>query len=90
MEVGFSVSLLLGVGVRVVPLLAVLMVLNVWIGLYRVQSEWPWSYIFLASLMASFSLYAAGRALGLDALIRRRCESRPDQTRLARFASAVT
>ncbi len=35
-------------------------------------AEWPWSYIFLAMLMFLFSLYAAGRSLGLDAWLRRR------------------
>jgi hypothetical protein len=41
-----------------------------WLGLYRVDSEWPWSYVFLILLLALFSLEAFGRSLGCDALAR--------------------
>jgi hypothetical protein len=71
-ELTFAASLILGLGVRLIGLLAILFVLNLWIGLYRHPAEWPWNYVFLAFLMGGFSLQAAGRSLGLDAIIRRR------------------
>lgn len=70
-ELGFAVSLILGVAVRPMGVLAAMFAANLWIGLYRHSGEWPWNYVFLALLMASFSLHAAGRSLGLDALLSR-------------------
>lgn len=72
-ELTFAVSLILGFGVRVAGVLGMLFVLHLWLGIYRPgdPAEWPWSYIFLAMLMFLFALYAAGRSLGLDALLRR-------------------
>lgn len=72
-ELTFAITMILGFGVRIAGVLGVLFVLHLWLGIYRPgePAEWPWSYIFLAMLMFLFSLYAAGRSLGLDALLRR-------------------
>lgn len=72
-ELTFASSMMLGIGVRFVGALAILFVTNLWLGIYRPgdPAEWPWSYVFLMMLMFLFSLYAAGRSLGLDALLRR-------------------
>jgi uncharacterized membrane protein YphA (DoxX/SURF4 family) len=72
-EFTFAVSLILGLGVRLVSALAIIFVLHLWLGIYRPgdPAEWPWSYIFLALVMFFFALHAAGRSLGLDAWLRR-------------------
>jgi uncharacterized membrane protein YphA (DoxX/SURF4 family) len=72
-ELTFAVSLILGLGVRLVSTLAIVFVLHLWLGIYRPGSpaEWPWEYIFLAIVMFMFALHAAGRSLGLDAWLRR-------------------
>ena len=72
-EFAFAISLILGLGVRLASAIAILFVLNLWLGIYLpgTPEEWSWSYIFLAMLMLLFSLYAAGRSLGLDAWLRR-------------------
>jgi uncharacterized membrane protein YphA (DoxX/SURF4 family) len=72
-ELTFAVSLILGLGVRLVGSLAIVFVLHLWLGIYRPgdPAEWPWSYIFLAIVMLMFALDAAGRSLGLDAWLRR-------------------
>jgi len=72
-EFTFAVSLILGLGVRLVSALAVVFVLHLWLGIYRPgdPAEWPWEYIFLAIVMFMFALHAAGRSLGLDAWLRR-------------------
>jgi uncharacterized membrane protein YphA (DoxX/SURF4 family) len=72
-ELTFATSLILGLAVRVVSVLAIAFVLQLWLGIYRPgdPAEWPWSYMFLAMLMFLFALEGAGRCLGLDAWLRR-------------------
>jgi hypothetical protein len=72
-ELTFATSLILGLAVRLVGVLAIFFVLHLWLGIYLpgTPAEWSWSYIFLALLLMLFALYAAGRSLGLDALLRR-------------------
>ena len=69
MEVLTAVSLILGIFVRLWGLLGVLQVLNLWLGLYNAEGEWPWTYFFLLVLMVIFALHRYGRSLGLDAII---------------------
>lgn len=72
-EFTFAVSLILGLGVRLVSSLAIIFVLHLWLGIYQSgePAEWPWSYVFLAFVMFFLGLHAAGRSLGLDAWLRR-------------------
>ena len=69
-EIAIGVSLMLGLLTRLSALGGALFIANLWLGLYRVDSEWPWSYVFLILLLALFSLEAFGRSLGCDALAR--------------------
>jgi uncharacterized membrane protein YphA (DoxX/SURF4 family) len=71
-EVVIAVSLLLGLFTRIGALLGTLMGINLWLGLYRAPYEWPWAYFFLVLLQITFLVYAAGRSLGIDALLYRR------------------
>jgi TQO small subunit DoxD len=70
-ELTFAGSMILGLAVRFVGVLAIAYVLQLWLGLYGNPSEWPWTYFFLAMLMFLFVVLAAGRSLGLDAWLRR-------------------
>lgn len=70
-ELVFAGSMILGLAVRFVSVLAVAYTLQLWLGLYGNSSEWPWTYMFLALLMFVFVVEAAGRSLGLDAWLRR-------------------
>lgn len=70
-EVVIAVSLLLGLLTRLGGILGALMAFNLWLGLYRAPYEWPWTYFFLILLQGTFAVYAAGRSLGLDAMLRR-------------------
>lgn len=72
-ELTFAVSMMLGLAVRAVSVVAVAFVLQLWLGIYRPgnPAEWPWSYMFLGMLMVVFIIDAAGRHLGADALLRR-------------------
>lgn len=69
-ELGLAVSFILGILVRPVAALGAPYALGLWIGLYRHPAEWAWTYIFIAIVHGLFAVHAAGRSLGLDALIR--------------------
>lgn len=71
-EVAIGVSLLLGLFSRLGALLGALMGLNLWLGLYSAPGEWPWTYMFLVTIQMLFIIDPPGRALGADALLRRR------------------
>jgi hypothetical protein len=86
-ELSFAISLLLGFGVRFFALLAVAFSLHLWLGLYLQQQEWPWNYVFLAIIHALFVAYAAGRSLGLDALLRRHANPKSPIGRLVGVVS---
>ena len=75
-EVLTAISLLLGVFVRLWGLIGALQILNLWLGLYSAQGEWPWTYFFLLVLMLIFALHRYGRRLGLDAIIVARSQNR--------------
>jgi hypothetical protein len=70
-ELVFAGSMILGLAVRFVGVLAVAYTLQLWLGLYGNSSEWPWTYMFLAMLMFLLALEGAGRSLGFDAWLRR-------------------
>jgi hypothetical protein len=70
-ELVFAGSMLLGLCVRLVGILACVYTLQLWLGLYNNSSEWPWTYMFLALLMFWLAFEAAGRSLGFDAWLRR-------------------
>jgi uncharacterized membrane protein YphA (DoxX/SURF4 family) len=71
-ELTIAVSLLLGLWSRAGALLGLLMGLNLWLGLYSAQGEWPWTYMFLVMIQAWFVIDPPGRVLGADALLRSR------------------
>jgi uncharacterized membrane protein YphA (DoxX/SURF4 family) len=75
-EVLTAVSLILGVFVRLWGLIGALQILNLWLGLYNAEGEWPWTYFFLLVLQLIFALHRYGRSLGLDALIAKRSQAR--------------
>jgi hypothetical protein len=70
-ELVFAGSMMLGLAVRFVGVLALVYTLQLWLGLYSNPSEWPWTYMCLALLTFMLVLDAAGRSLGLDAWLRR-------------------
>jgi uncharacterized membrane protein YphA (DoxX/SURF4 family) len=70
-ELAFAASMILGLAVRLVGVLAVAYTLQLWLGLYDSPSEWPWTYMCLAMLLFLFVIESAGRSLGVDAWLRR-------------------
>jgi uncharacterized membrane protein YphA (DoxX/SURF4 family) len=70
-EIGMATAFILGFGVRAFALLGMLFAVQLYFGLYTHPGEWPWEFIFIIVICGMFWLYAAGRSLGLDALLRR-------------------
>jgi len=80
-EVAIAASLILGLATRLGSVLGALMAVNLWLGLYNADGEWPWTYMFLVVLELLFLIDPPGRSLGIDALAwqreRRSRESSP-------------
>jgi uncharacterized membrane protein YphA (DoxX/SURF4 family) len=72
LEVLTAVSLMLGLFVRFWGFIGALQILNLWLGLYNAEGEWPWTYFFLLVLQVIFAVHRYGRSLGLDAIIAER------------------
>ena len=76
LEVLTAVALILGLFVRLWGWIGALQAVNLWLGLYNADGEWPWTYFFLIVLMVLFALHRSGRSLGLDAIISERAARR--------------
>ncbi len=70
-EIGMASAFILGFGVRAFALLGMVFAAQLYFGLYTHPGEWPWEFIFIVVICWMFYIYAAGRSLGLDALLRR-------------------
>jgi len=56
-----AISLILGIFVRFWGLVGALQILNLWLGLYNAQGEWPWTYFFLLVVQLIFAVHRFGR-----------------------------
>ena len=70
-EVTIAALMVLGLFGRVFSILGALMAINLWLGLYRVPSEWAWEYYFLIVIQITFLIVHPGKSWGADALIDR-------------------
>ncbi len=71
LELCLTASLMLGFAVRLAGTIGALFILNLLIGLYNDPTEWVWTYVGLLTAHAMFVLDAAGRSLGIDAILQR-------------------
>ena len=70
-ELALAVSFMLGFGVRLLGLVGMAFAFHLYLGLYRHPAEWPWLFFFLIFVQGFFVMHAAGRSLGLDAMLRK-------------------
>ena len=73
-EGGAGVLLLLGLFTRVGALLGLIQSINLFLGLAYAPNEWAWSYAMMVIIHAVLLATAAGRFLGVDALLHDRLE----------------
>jgi len=71
-EAATAVLLVCGLLTRLGGLLGFVQGVNLWIGLSSVPNEWHWTYVMLALLNLALALTAAGRWIGVDALLHPR------------------
>ncbi len=90
LEVLTAAALILGVFVRFWGIIGALQILNLWLGLYNAQGEWPWTYFFLLILQLMFALHHYGRSLGVDAIIVARTRARQHGSRMGAVLDLVT
>lgn len=69
-EAAIGAALILGFATRTFALIGALMAANLWLGLYRMPSEWPWTYAFLLAIQLIYVFDPPGRSLGWDANMR--------------------
>jgi uncharacterized membrane protein YphA (DoxX/SURF4 family) len=89
-EVLIAVTLMLGLFSRLGAFVGTLMAINLWLGLYRSPSEWPWTYFFLIVVQIMLLVQRPGRSWGLDAILLRREQESPGRggwDRLVRLLS---
>jgi hypothetical protein len=80
-----------GTAVPLSGILGAAMAINLWLGLYHVPYEWPWTYFFLVVIQLMFVVQRAGRSLGGDALIARYLERAPARHELgSRILALIT
>ena len=76
---GLATAFILGLFVRIAGLVSLVAGLALWLGLYGQRpgdpAIWPWSFVLLAMMGGYLAVFAAGRALGADAWIRRNVAS---------------
>lgn len=87
-ELLLAVSLILGVFTRLFAFLAAGQAAFLWLTLYRAPEEWPWNYVFLGCVHVLLIVVAAGRSLGIDAMLwRARRTSSDSGSRALRYVS---
>ena len=71
-ELATAILLVFGILTRLGGLLGFIQGVNLWIGLWAVPNEWYWTYVMLALINLTLALTAAGRWIGIDALLHPR------------------
>jgi hypothetical protein len=70
-ELSLATAFMLGILVRPLAAIGMLFAAHLWLGLYHLDYEWPWLFVFLIFVQGFFILNNAGKSLGLDGLIAR-------------------
>lgn len=90
-ELVIAILLILGLLTRLAGVLGAIQGFNLLIGLWVVPGEWFWTYVMLALINLVFTLTAAGRYIGLDALLHPRAVAAARRGgALARVVAALT
>ena len=83
LEICLAVFLLLGLATRFWAVVGIAQTVAIFLSVGASPNEWKWSYFLMAAAHLAVLGLAAGRVIGLDALLRRRVGGAP-QGRLAK------
>ncbi len=86
-ELLVAISLLFGVFSRLGALLALLLAVQLYIGLAVAPGEWYWTYGMLVLLGVALTAIPAGRRLGIDQWFAPRLHAKASSNRFARLLS---
>ncbi len=86
-ELLVGITLLFGLFTRFGAILALLLSVQLYVGLAYAPGEWYWTYGMLVLLALALLAVPAGRRLGLDQLLAPRLQQAARTSRLARLAS---
>lgn len=86
-ELLVGITLLFGLFTRFGAALALLLSIQLYVGLAYAPGEWYWTYGMLVLLALALLAVPAGRRLGLDQLLAPRMQQAARTSRLARLAS---
>ncbi len=84
-ELFVAISLLFGVFSRLGALVAVLLAVQLYVGLAVAPGEWYWTYGMLVLLGVVLTALPAGRRLGIDQWLAPRLQANTSSNRVARF-----
>ena len=85
-----AASFMLGAFVRIVAFGALLLTVVAWLGLYGDPGIWFWGFPFLALLCGVLMAFSAGRALGVDAWLRRSVPAARERRGFGRLLRLLT
>lgn len=71
-EWALAICLLLGLLTRLVALVAIAQSVAIFLSVGAAPNEWYWSYFLMIAIHLAILGFAAGRVLGVDAVLRRR------------------
>lgn len=77
LEICLAVFLLLGLATRFWAVIGIAQTVAIFLSVGAAPNEWPWSYFLMATAHLAVLGFAAGRVIGLDALVRRRVGGGP-------------
>ena len=85
-----AASFILGAFVHIVAFGALILTVAAWLGLYGDAGIWFWGFPFLALLCGLLMAFSAGRALGVDAWLRRSVPSAREKRGFGRLLRLLT
>ena len=88
-ELLVGITLLFGLFTRFGALLALVLSVQLYVGLAYAPGEWYWTYGMLVLLALVLLAVPAGRRLGLDQLLAPRMQQAAQTSRLVRFVSCL-
>jgi thiosulfate dehydrogenase [quinone] large subunit len=86
-EICLALFLLLGLGTRFWAVVGLIQTVAIFLSVGAAPNEWKWSYFLMAAAHLAVLGFAAGRVLGVDAVLRRRVTGDSLISRLYRVSS---